>query len=254
MKRILKLPANGSLLVITDLHGNGKDFKKYENIWNKSLYNGNHVILTGDVIHAYNSSIDYSVEILESVMEYCEDENFHLLLGNHEWCHIVDEPVYKGLFNQKEDFEELLKLKFGYRWVEKLDEYVDFFKTLPFAAKTNNGILISHAGPPKDLPNLEKLENLATDDYLYSDKLNGLLWRREHQFHSKDLELFLKHNSCKYHVVGHTPVDGYQVNYGKQLVISSSFSCVRKAYLEVDLEKKIENMDELVGMVCFLDE
>lgn len=251
--RILNLPANGSLLVITDLHGNGKDFRKYENIWNPHLDNGNHVLLTGDLIHCYNSSQDRSVEILESVMNYCEDENFHYLLGNHECCHITGKPIYKGESNQKKDFEEILKVKFGYRWVDKLDEYVDFFKTLPFAAKTGNGVLISHAGPPIHSVYLGDLETITDQDYQHDDLLDGLLWRRDYEFKQDDLELFLEINECKYHVVGHTPVDGYQVNYSKQLVISSSFSCVRKAYLELDLEKNITSMDQLVEMVRFLE-
>lgn len=251
--RILKLPASGILLVITDLHGNYKDFKKYENIWNQFLDNGNHVILTGDVIHAYNSSIDYSVDILESLMEYCEYDQFHLLLGNHEWCHIVEKSVYKGIKNQNEDFEELLKLKFGYRWVEHLDMYVDFFKTLPFAAKTSNGVLISHSGPTIHSTYLGDLENISENGY-DNDMLHDLLWKRDYEFYEADLDLFLESNKCKYHVVGHTPVDGYQVNYGRQLVLSSSLGCVRKAYLELDLEKEIKNIDQLVGMVRFLDE
>ncbi|WP_321421361.1 metallophosphoesterase [uncultured Methanobacterium sp.] len=254
MKRILNLPASGILLVITDLHGNGEDFKKYENIWKNHLEDGNQIILTGDLIHCSNSSKDRSVEILKAVQDYSEYENFHLLLGNHEWCHIVDAPVYKGESNQKKDFEELLKLKFGYRWVEKLEEYVEFFKTLPFAAKTGNGVLISHSGPPIDSVYLGDLENITEQCYHHNDMLDGLLWKRDYEFNQEDLEFFLKRNNCKYHIIGHTPVDGYQVNYGKQLVISSSFGCVRKAYLELDLEKNLENMDELVKMVQFLDE
>lgn len=252
--RILNLPASGSLLVITDLHGNSKDFKKYENIWNKYLDKGNHVLLTGDLIHCYDSSLDHSVEILESVMVYCENKNFHYLLGNHECSHITGKSIYKGESNQKKDFEELLKVKFGYFWVDKLDEYVDFFKTLPFAVITTNGVLISHAGPPLGSVYLGELETITDHDYKHNEVLDGLLWRRTYEFNQDDLDLFLKINECEYHVAGHSPVDGYQVNYGKQLVISSSFSCFKKAYLELDLEKNIKSIDDLVRMVRFLDE
>lgn len=253
MKRILNLPAQGKALIITDLHGNWEDYQKYQKKWDKYLEEDNFVIITGDIVHNTSPEKDGSVEMLESVQEYCQLDNFHLLLGNHESCHITGKHIYKGISDQKKDFEELLKLKFGYKWVEKLDEYVEFFKRLPFAVKTRNGVIISHGGPPLDSVNLEELETVNNEDYLLNEKLKGLLWRREFECTQKELEQFLKLNQAKFHVVGHTPVDGFQVNYKKQLILSSSYSRGRKAYLEMDLEKELNNMKKLTEMIKILE-
>jgi serine/threonine-protein phosphatase PP1 catalytic subunit len=253
MIKILKLPPRGKALIITDLHGNKRDFLYYESLWKKYLKKGHQVILTGDLIHSLNPEYDYSIEMLDSVQKYCEDDNFHLLLGNHEWCHISEENIYKSGINQKKGFEELLYDRFGDEWERELKNYIKFFQKLPLAAKTNNQIIISHAGPPKDFTDLDELKNPSYQDYLHKEKLLGLLWPRMDDFKRRNLELFLEYNDACFHVVGHTPVNGYQVIYDRQLIISSSMSEGRKAYLELDLEMEIKHIDELVGMVRLLD-
>ncbi|OPX57337.1 MAG: Calcineurin-like phosphoesterase [Methanobacterium sp. PtaB.Bin024] len=253
MRRIINLPPQGKALIITDLHGNLEDYQKYQKLWDHYLEEGHNIVLTGDLIHSTSPEKDGSVDMLESVMDYCQCENFHFLLGNHECCHIIGKHIYKGLSNQKEDFEEQLKIKFGYRWVEKLDEYVEFFKTLPFAVKTCNGVIISHGGPPQDFTSLEELECVTEDDYIFNEKLTGLLWRREFQYTEDELELFLEHNQSRFHVVGHSPVDGFKVSYDKQLILSSSYSRGRKAYLELDLEIKLEKMSNLTKLIRLLE-
>jgi serine/threonine-protein phosphatase PP1 catalytic subunit len=52
-------------------------------------------------------------------------------------------------------------------------------------------------------------------------------------------------------IVGHTPVDGYKL-YGNQLIISSSYTKGRKAYVELDLKKDISNGGDLKKMVRYL--
>jgi len=60
--------------------------------------------------------------------------------------------------------------------------------------------------------------------------------------------LFLKKVSCRFSVVGHTPVDGYKI-IGNQLILSSSLSTGRKCYLELDLEKDVNDVECLTGMI-----
>ncbi len=94
---------------------------------------------------------DKSIDILESVKHNCENnENFHPLLGNHEWSTISKVSVYKGGVNQSLNFEALLKERFGKAWKKKLEEYEKFFKKLPIAVKTDNKVFISHAWTSKE--------------------------------------------------------------------------------------------------------
>lgn len=252
MSKIVELPPKGKALVITDLHGNLRYFRFYERIWKEYLRNGHQVVLAGDLIHGLDPDQDYSIEMLDAVIKYQEYENFHYLLGNHELSHITEDNVYKCGFNQRTAFEDILYDKFLETPGEKLREYIDFFEKLPLAVKTSNQVIISHAGPPQDFTDLHELDQVAYDDYLRKEKLKGLLWRRGTEFTRRQLELFLEYNDAKFHVVGHTPVDGYQVNHGRQLVISSGLSEGRRTYLELDLEKEVNDMDQLVGMLKFV--
>ena len=54
-------------------------------------------------------------------------------------------------------------------------------------------------------------------------------------------------------IVGHTVVDsGYKI-IGNQLILSSSFFTSLKSYLDIDLSKDYESMDDLIDDVKLLD-
>ncbi|MBI4813890.1 MAG: metallophosphoesterase [Methanobacterium sp.] len=98
---LIHITSSGKILVITDIHGNLEDFKRYESIF-KGHLDQCKVVLTGDFIHEPDNNYDGSVEILERVKCYNHQyPNFHVLLGNHEWAHLADEPAYKMGVDQK---------------------------------------------------------------------------------------------------------------------------------------------------------
>ncbi|WP_321421666.1 metallophosphoesterase family protein [uncultured Methanobacterium sp.] len=248
---MIKLPSRGLALVAGDLHGNLEDFNKIMEIWEDHSTKENHLILTGDFIHAMGSENDKSLEILDTGISYCKNfENFHLLLGNHEWATITKLTLYKGGVNQSLNFEELIREKFGGEWKEKLEEYTNFFKELPVAVKTANKVFISHAGPPKSIKSLNEIINITRKGYSNNLPLYELLWRRYGDYSKKDVDQFLETIGCRAMIVGHTPVDGFKL-IGNQLIISSSYSRGKKAYVELDLEKEIHNGRYLKKMVKY---
>ena len=107
--KLVKLPKHGKAIVVTDLHGNLEDYKRYIALWKKCGEDKTHFILTGDFIHAMGLENDRSIDILESVKHNCENsEYFHPLLGNHEWSTISKVSVFKGGVDQSLNFEALL--------------------------------------------------------------------------------------------------------------------------------------------------
>ncbi len=122
---------------------------------------------------------DGSIEILESLKSQWEkSQNFHLLLGNHEWATLAGISVYKGGFNQTIGFESLLKEKFKNGWMIKLEEYIEFFKKLPIAIKTRNKVFISHAGPPHGIRSIGEIVHIADDGYIENKRFSEILWNR----------------------------------------------------------------------------
>lgn len=251
---LVEISGNGRVLVITDLHGNWEDYIKYESIWNGFLEDDkNHVVITGDFIHPMGQENDGSIEILESIKDYFgKYTNFHVLLGNHEFSQLQNQPIYKLGQNQTKEFVYLVMEKFSSSWEKKLEEYLRFLDKLPVAVKTGNHVFISHAGPSPTIRNYAEVENIKVEGYLLNKKLDDLLWTRPEDYPKEQLERFLENVGCKVNVVGHTPVAGFNMVQEKQMILSSSFSLAKKAYLDLDLNKKIEKASDLIKMIKYL--
>ena len=248
--KLVELPKKGKAIVVTDIHGNLDDYEAYMDIWEEYRNINTHFIITGDFIHAMGKKDDKSIEILDSVKHYWENnENFYPLIGNHEWSTISNISVYKGSINQSLNFKELLKDRFGGRWDKKLGEYQEFFKKLPIAIRTANKVFISHAGPPRNIKTLDEIINIADKGYLENDNLYQILWNREQDYTLNDLRSFLSAVDCKAMIVGHTPVDGVKLVNNHQIIVSSSYSQGKKEYIELDLEKKINDASDILKMV-----
>ncbi|MFZ2216182.1 MAG: hypothetical protein WAV17_03510 [Methanothermobacter tenebrarum] len=54
-------------------------------------------------------------------------------------------------------------------------------------------------------------------------------------------------------MVGHAPVNGVELTNERQLVVASSYTMGKRAYVKLDLERKIKNGKDLLKMVKYLD-
>ena len=173
--RLIELPDYGRLIIVSDLHGNFKDYKRYLRLWEKDDPDC-HIVFTGDLIHAIDGE-DGSVEIIEdAIFKSQEYSNYHCLLGNHEWTHILNKDIYKDGMNLKTEFEILVSHKKGYM-EPSLTNYIRFFKSMPYFLKTSNGLFISHTGPSKYITSLDGFNLMCCDDHS-SNGLYGFLWNR----------------------------------------------------------------------------
>lgn len=254
MPGLVSLEPEGKAIVVTDLHGRFYMLKKIMEQAGviKSLSNGNYFIVAGDFIHAYAEK-DGSVKILEMLV-YLKtrfQNNVLFLLGNHEWSHIVNKPVFKGPVNQTAEFVQLLKNHYGLKAEAKLKEFVSLFESLPVAARAGS-ILISHAAPDISVTGMDDFRYYNPRKILSpSDKFYPLLWARPKSFSAaaedspyidEDVELFLGRLGLSVSVVGHTPVSKFH-QIGKQLIVNS----LDGAYLEIDLSEKYKSVKDLEG-------
>ena len=250
--RLAKLPNKGRVLIFTDLHGNLEDYNKYLEKWDCDDPDC-HIIIAGDFIHSIYKK-DCSVEVLDDIIDkYKRYDNFHPLLGNHEWVHIVDVNVFKVDLNQKIDFEELI--------VEKksslepyLSNYIDFFKSIPFFIQCENGVFVAHAGPSPKIKTFIDYQRIVEGEEYLKEEVYNVLWSRpKKDYSADDVSLFLDIVQSEVMVVGHSVVDGYEI-FGRQMILSSSFGSEKKMYLDIDLEKPICNMVDLVRCLKDLED
>ena len=176
-------------------------------------------------------------------------DNLHLLLGNHEWSHIVNKDIFKNGVNQKESFEELVNIH--HKNKKSINEYINFFKKWDIVVKTGKGLFIAHTGPSLSITSQKELQNTLNEPDYFSKEIKDFLWNRYYNFQESDISNFLENINSKLMVVGHTNVDGFK-RYGKQLIISSSYKDRKKVYLKIDLSEKIETMEDLIQTIKYL--
>jgi serine/threonine-protein phosphatase PP1 catalytic subunit len=246
--KLIELPDYGRLIVVSDIHGNLDDYNMYLNLWDESDPDF-HIVFLGDLIHSIDEN-DGSVEILDDVIDKSDLPNFHTLLGNHEWAHILNMEIYKNNEELTTKFENLVSFKKGF--IEpSLTNYIKLFKTMPYFVKTANGLFLSHAGPSAYVTNIESFNKMLESDHS-NPLLTDMLWNRYYYDYTKGhVKNFLKVVGSKYMIVGHTPIESYKV-LGKQMIISSSFNTNVKTYLDIDLSKKIRLMRDVKRQLKFI--
>ena len=133
----------GRLLVVTDLHGNLRD---YHQVWAlyrrlKSEGKANRLVFLGDLIHSRKQEEDSLFIIQDLIQKNANhpDSEVFALLGNHEMVHIYHIELWKGNFCYTLDFEESIRADRA--------RYIDFFRSMPFALRTSGGVLLNHTGP-----------------------------------------------------------------------------------------------------------
>lgn len=268
--RIIRFPARGRLLVSTDLHGNYNDYlqmrKHFEAAWHE--HSGNvWMLFTGDLIHgpSYTEEqwpehlgdfyTDQSEELLDDFINLKKHlgERLLTLLGNHEHSHVGGPSTHK--FGRRPSEAKWFEKSAG---AEKSELYREFFRTLPLVALTPCGVVVSHGAPRLLSSRFEAIANAKIETYSHLNArdmadvpvVGELLWCRStgplvvRRF-LKTMEVDDLHHTIA--IYGHDPVrEGYEKASREQLCYSTSYGLVNsnKVYLELDLEKHYESVDE----------
>ena len=157
---------SGNLMVVSDLHGDGDAFDRYVEtfIAMRDTGDADRLIILGDLIHGYeDEESDHSIRMILRVIDLQErfgDDVIIMLLGNHEMPHIYGVSLAKGELEFTPRFERSMG--------EHREKIVNFLKALPFAARTTNGVLLTHAGPDESSINrIERLRRFNHDDLIH---------------------------------------------------------------------------------------
>ena len=156
---------SGNVMVVSDLHGDGDAFDRYIESFlaMRDAGDADRLIILGDLIHGYDDEdSDHSIRMILRVIELQErfgDDAIVMLLGNHEMPHIYGVSLAKGELEFTPRFERSMG--------QHRDKIVSFLKTLPLAARTTNGVLLTHAGPDESSINrIERLRRFSHDDLI----------------------------------------------------------------------------------------
>jgi predicted phosphodiesterase len=165
------LPGEGTLLVSTDLHGNGQDFRALRELFLDRAAGRHdvHWVLLGDLVHAPDEQAraeeptlydypDESWPIVEGVAELRRQwpDQVHLVLGNHDHGHIGGPRPAKFYADEVGYLESTLD-------EPKLARLRALFRSALLAVLAPCGVLLAHGSPDDSLKGLAQLDGLSLD-------------------------------------------------------------------------------------------
>ncbi|WP_421920131.1 metallophosphoesterase [Marinifilum sp.] len=278
--------SGGKLMIVSDLHGNGYDFRQIQKTYKQLKKKGkaDYLVFLGDLVHAYpGKQKDESLEIIEELMGLKANQpesDVICLLGNHEFVHIYHIPLAKGHLEFTTWFE--------YRIAKCRIEVIEFFMNMPLMLRTQGGVLINHTGASnrygaeekfnldylknfnhqdefrKHIENIKKYDpqigsdfmNTKKGDYLWDILMNGNEKQFGDQYHKYVDELLelassdRKDQPLKSLVCGHIAAEyGADVVGEKHLRVCTSAGALgdlEKKFLLIDAAKKYKDANELI--------
>ncbi len=263
MVRVVKLPAEGRLIVGTDMQGNLADFERLTAVFEDAAAEpgGATLVVTGDLVHGpeiprhrwpeYLGSffMANSVEVLDRAQRLAERHpgRVHYLLGNHEHAHVGGPVVSKFFADEAVRLETLLGS-------ERTAEVRDWFKSWPLVAcAPEAGILLTHGAPnavirsPDDIERV-RLDPPGGDDGVVDELIAELLWARTASEERARAFMGAIDPSLRVAIYGHDVArEGYAIDREPLLCISTSFGCFDgdKLYLSWDLSQPAESAFDL---------
>ena len=264
MARVLRLPAEGRLIVCTDLQGCLTDFLRVVDVfmeaWNQSNANA-HLLITGDLIHGPHWERhewpeflgeyyrDASGEVIDAMLQLSRQYSGHIhaLLGNHEHGHIGGPHTAKLAADEVALLEQIL----GEQRTERMKTW---FRQLPIAAIAPCGIVFTHGAPAAEISSVRDIEQADLDtaegetpsEVLITPILGPLLWARSAS--ATVAKKFLRALDSHIAVFGHDVVaEGFRRIGDEQIIVSTSFGVTNanKVYLDLDLSRDYRQVSDL---------
>jgi hypothetical protein len=173
--RVRILPARGQLLISTDLHGNGEDFRRLQAVFDRlrdaaQVPADVHWASLGDLVHGPGDAArerdplrfgyaDESPALVEAMIELRarHPDNFHLLLGNHDHGHIG------GPHPSKFYPDEVLALERRMQ-AEAVARMHELFCGALLAVAAPCGLLLCHGSPDEQITSLDELGDIDPTD------------------------------------------------------------------------------------------
>ncbi len=179
LPRHLVLPAGGSALVSTDLHGNLSDYERLEAAF-LALPGDSHWVLLGDLVHGPDPDSartnplyayeDRSSALVLRVTDLARrfPARVHYVLGNHDHGHVG------GPRTSKFHPDEVAALE-GTMGAEEKRALRALFEGALLAVATPCGALLTHGAPDATLDALETLDGISLDPSANDARQNRIL-------------------------------------------------------------------------------
>jgi hypothetical protein len=221
---IIRLNDVDDVMVVGDLHGNLRGFKKALAIAALDKHPRRHLVLQ-EPVHGKmfypDDGGDRSHQLVDVVCALkCQyPDRAHLILGNHELSEMTGRVIGKNDETLNANFRKGIDTAYGSSSAEVYDAYLKLFAALPLAVRTPNRVFLCHTIPDED--DLERLDLslLAADEWPHEamqrkGTIYALTWGRDNSASMVDADFF---------VTGHQPCDeGFRQANHRQIIIDGT--------------------------------
>jgi len=148
---LIQMPAEGTLIVTGDLHGNRRNFEriiKYADLQNSTQ---RHVLLQ-EIIHGGPENAEgncISYKLLFDVVSYKVKfpDQIHIIMSNHDTAFISENEIIKNGKEMNRSIRLALEGEFQENYDDIASAIKEFFLSQPLAVKTPTRIWLSHSLP-----------------------------------------------------------------------------------------------------------
>src|SRR5690348_16984399 len=148
---MLCFPGGGELIVAGDLHNHGRNFERLQTVAHLEKNPHRHVVLQ-EIVHGGPlgpAGEDRSLDMLLDAIAWAHEfpGQVHFLLANHDLAQVQRQAIMKDGYDLTDRFNRYFRAKAGGDFAAAEAAYRNFVFSMPLAAITLTGILLSHSLP-----------------------------------------------------------------------------------------------------------
>jgi hypothetical protein len=227
-KNMIRLPAEGSLILTGDLHGHTRNFERITAFADLANNPDRHVVIQ-EIIHggpedSHGGCLSY--RLLFDVIRYklSFPDRVHIIMGNHDTAFINNSEVMKDGREMNRAMSQAIEREFPQNADEvKLAIRQNLFSQ-PLAVRAENGIWASHSLPGDRM--VDKFDpkilhrQLKVNDVVRPGSAYLLTWGRRHS--QALLDKLAKQFDINVFILGHQPQEKGWNRAGENLIIIAS--------------------------------
>ena len=228
---VITLDGAVDLLVVGDLHGNLRAFKKVLGLAALDRHPDRHLVLQ-ELVHGPFSYPDdkgdrsHQLVDLVAALKCQYPARAHLILGNHELSELTGRVIGKEGGTLNASFRRGIETAYGDLSGEIHEAYKSLFAALPLAVRTQNRVYLCHTLPDADDLDTIDIELLKAD--VWPDEamkrrgtIYAMTWGRDETPETADR--FAAMVDADFFITGHQPCDeGFRQANHRQIIIDGT--------------------------------
>jgi Calcineurin-like phosphoesterase len=228
---IITLDRAAEVMVVGDLHGNLRAFRKILVAGDLDRAVGRHLVFQ-ELIHGPlmypDDKGDRSHQLLDvfAALKCQYPARVHMILGNHELSELTGRTIGKEGEALNDRFQLGIRTAYGGLADQVYDAYKRLFGALPLAIRTSNRVYVCHTIPDADDLDGLDLDLLAADEWPADatsrrGTIYALTWGRDTSPETADR--FAAMIDADYFITGHQPCDeGFRQANHRQIIIDGT--------------------------------